>query len=92
MACGLAEEDGTAQLKRELTLALGTSQEFECAQNMTVFPPAKHDALYWDDLLTPEEREVRDRVRRFAVSAGCATVEVLASHTTKGRHKSPFAL
>ncbi|GAB4822041.1 hypothetical protein N2152v2_009087 [Parachlorella kessleri] len=60
------EEDGTAQLKRELTLALGTTQEFEFAQNMTVFPPAKHDALYWDDLLTPEEREVRDRVRRFA--------------------------
>ncbi|KAI7841971.1 hypothetical protein COHA_004498 [Chlorella ohadii] len=33
---------------------------------MTVFPPAKHDALGLEELLTPEEREVRDRVRRFA--------------------------
>lgn len=37
-------------------------------QNMTAFPPAKHDALGLDSLLSPQEREVRDRVRQFAVS------------------------
>lgn len=54
-------------LERQLTLAgLGTTAEFEFAQNMSVFPPAKHDALGLEGLLTPEEREVRDRVRQFA--------------------------
>lgn len=63
------EHGGTEvdRLERQLTLAgLGTTPEFEHAQNMTVFPPAKHDALGLEELLTPEEREVRDRVRRFA--------------------------
>ncbi|EFN54177.1 hypothetical protein CHLNCDRAFT_24792 [Chlorella variabilis] len=35
---------------------------------MRAFPPAKHDALGLEELLTPAEREVRDRVRRFAES------------------------
>ncbi|PRW59738.1 Acyl-coenzyme A oxidase peroxisomal [Chlorella sorokiniana] len=63
------EHGGTEsdRLERQLTLAgLGTTPEFEQAQNMTVFPPAKHDALGLEELLTPEEREIRDRVRRFA--------------------------
>lgn len=56
-------------LERQLTAAgLGTTPEFEFAQNMRAFPPAKHDALGLEELLTPAEREVRDRVRRFAVS------------------------
>jgi hypothetical protein len=56
-------------LERQLTLALGggTSPEFEFAQTMRVFPPAKHDALELEELLSAEEREVRDRVRKFAV-------------------------
>lgn len=46
--------------------ANGTTPEFSFAQNMSVFPPAKHDALGLSDLLTPEEREVQLRVREFA--------------------------
>ena len=37
---------------------------------MSAFPPAKHDALGLEELLTPAEKEVRDRVRRFAVGYG----------------------
>ena len=44
----------------------GTTAEFPCAQNMRVFPPAKHDFLELDGLLSPLERNVRDRVRSFA--------------------------
>ena len=44
----------------------GTTPEFEFAQSMRAFPPAKHDVLGLEELLTPEEREVRQRVRRFA--------------------------
>jgi hypothetical protein len=58
----------SAALERELTLALGTTPEFDQAQSMRAFPPAKHDALGLEELLTQEEREVRDRVRAFAVS------------------------
>lgn len=47
---------------------------------MTVFPQAKHDVLGLDGLLTAEEREVRDRVRAFAVSRGaCCTVRAWGS-------------
>lgn len=61
------QQDDGAALERQLTLAgLGTTAEFEFAQNMTSFPPAKHDALGLDGLLGPQEREVRDRVRQFA--------------------------
>ncbi|PSC71354.1 Acyl-coenzyme A oxidase peroxisomal [Micractinium conductrix] len=61
-------EDEVTVLERQLTLAGlgGTTPEFEFAQNMTVFPQAKHDVLGLDGLLTAEEREVRDRVRAFA--------------------------
>lgn len=51
---------------------------------MKVFPPAKHDALFLDELLTPEEREVRDRVRRFAVRL-VALVACLLSPETSNR-------
>eukprot|EP00887_Chlorella_sp_A99_P006329 scaffold3.g6329.t1 len=36
----------------------GTTPEFQFAQNMTSFPPARSDALLLDELLTPEEREL----------------------------------
>ncbi|KAI3435869.1 hypothetical protein D9Q98_001927 [Chlorella vulgaris] len=63
-----AQEVQHDSLERQLTLALGggTSPEFEFAQTMRVFPPAKHDALELEELLSAEEREVRDRVRKFA--------------------------
>lgn len=51
------------------TLAAGVSPKFDQAQDMTVFPPANHDALFLSDLLTPEEKDVQMRVRKFAVSA-----------------------
>lgn len=44
----------------------GTTREFPSAQNMKIFPPAKHDLLGLDSLLTPEERMVRDKVRSYA--------------------------
>lgn len=44
----------------------GTTPEFAFAQNMTVFPPAKHDALDLGNLLSPDERDVQRRVREFA--------------------------
>lgn len=55
-----------APLVRSPTLADGTTAEFAFAQNMRVFPPAKHDALELEELLTPEERAVKQRVREFA--------------------------
>jgi acyl-CoA oxidase len=48
------------------TLAASRTPEFEFAQNMAIFPPAKHDALFLDELLTPEERALRLKVRAFA--------------------------
>lgn len=56
---------------REDTLATaGVTPQFDLAQNMTVFPSAKHDYLGMYDLLTPEERAIQTRVRQFAVSHG----------------------
>lgn len=55
-------------MERAPTLAVGTTPEFDQAQSIRVFPPARHDALELEGLLTQEERDVRDRVRAFAVS------------------------
>lgn len=35
---------------------------------MAVFPPAVHDVFSLDDLLTPDEKAVRYKVRAFMVS------------------------
>lgn len=70
------------------TLAIGTTPEFSFAQNMTVFPPAKHDFLdLGSDLLSPEEREIRQRVRHFAESS---VAPIIASYWEKAEF--PFAL
>lgn len=56
-------------LERQLTragLAPGTTAEFEHAQTIRSFPPAKSDALCLDQLLTPEEKAVQLKVRAFA--------------------------
>lgn len=45
--------------------ALGHNAKFPQATTMRSFPSAVHDALGLDELLTPEERAVRDRVRSF---------------------------
>ena len=56
----------TTTMRMNDTLATGTTPEFSFAQNMSVFPPAKHDALGLSELLTPQERDVQRRVREFA--------------------------
>lgn len=38
---------------------------FTQATTMAAFPPAAHDVFCLDDLLTPEERAIRARVRAF---------------------------
>ena len=69
----------------------GTTPEFALAQPMSVFPPARHDALGLDGLLSPAEREVRDRVRQFAVrnpgrQLACQSVsELLAPGSRQAR-------
>lgn len=47
------------------TWALGFTDTFPQARTMAVFPPAVHDLLRIDDLLTPEERRTRYAVRAF---------------------------
>lgn len=42
---------------------------FPQAQTMASFPRAAFDVFDLDDMLTPEERELRHRVRAFAVSS-----------------------
>lgn len=64
-----AAETEEQSITRQLTKALeGVLPEFDQAQTIRSFPPAKFDALSLDDLLSPSERAVRDRVREFAVS------------------------
>ncbi len=45
----------------------GFTPQFPQAQNMSAFPPAAHDLLNLDDLLTPQERKTRYAVREFMV-------------------------
>jgi hypothetical protein len=56
-----------AGLERFGVAALTSRLDFPCAQDMTAFPPASHDAFSFDDLLSPKERETRYRVRAFMV-------------------------
>jgi hypothetical protein len=64
-----AADDGTqfqGSCGPQPTLAVGATPQFPSAQTMTAFPPATHDFLDLRDLLSPEERQVRDKVRAFA--------------------------
>ena len=45
----------------------GYSERFQQAQDMSAFPPAAHDLLFLDDLLSPEEKGTRYAVRGFMV-------------------------
>jgi hypothetical protein len=47
---------------------------FPQAQTMTTFPRAAFDVFDLDEMLTPEERDLRYRVRGFAVSLSDALV------------------
>lgn len=54
----------------QLTRALQSPEydNFPEAQPMSSFPPAVHDVFrFGDDLLTEEERDVRDRTRAYMV-------------------------
>ncbi|GFH06166.1 Ig-like domain-containing protein [Haematococcus lacustris] len=53
-------------LGRQFTAAtLGSDPTFPQATTAAAFPPSVSDALGLDTLLTPEERAVRDKVRRY---------------------------
>jgi hypothetical protein len=47
----------------------GYSPTFPQAQDLSVFPPASHDMMFLDDLLSSEERKTRYAVREFMVSS-----------------------
>ena len=56
-------------LRSNTRASVGRLDEFPQATSMSVFPPAAHDMLDLDALLSTEERRVRQAVRRFAVRA-----------------------
>jgi hypothetical protein len=41
---------------------------------MATFPPAVHDVFHFDDLLTGEEKDIRQRTRAFMVSHQIAII------------------
>lgn len=47
---------------------MGYTATFPQAQDMSAFPPASHDLLFLDDLLSPEEKRTRYAVREFMVN------------------------
>ena len=68
VSTGTSEEASGAQLRREATLATTNYEGFPYAQTMANFPPAVHDVFLFDELLTPEEKDIRYRTRAFMVS------------------------
>jgi hypothetical protein len=64
------DEGDAALLQLQNTAARVSSRTpaFPQAANASEFPAAAHDALALDALLSPEERDVRRRVRAFAES------------------------
>ncbi len=72
---------GAATLCRQLTAAaLGSDPTFPQAQTAARFPPAVHDSLDLDALLTPEEQQMRKRVRAYMVSPGVGGKAVREHH------------
>lgn len=67
-----SEDEREAFLRRQATAAAinsrGFTRAFPQATTAAEFPKAAHDALALDALLTPEERDVRRRVRAFMES------------------------
>ena len=60
---------GATSITRQDTRADSTEYDnFPQAQTMANFPPAVHDLLNFDQLLSQEERDVRDKVRAYMVS------------------------
>lgn len=53
-------------------MSSGITEQFQHAQNMAAFPPAAHDLLNLDHLLTAEERRTRGAVREFMVNLAMA--------------------
>mmetsp|Transcript_12566 Transcript_12566/g.27116 ORF Transcript_12566/g.27116 Transcript_12566/m.27116 type:complete len:444 (-) Transcript_12566:761-2092(-) len=60
--------EGSGITRNPTAAALGNDPNFPQAQTAAAFPDAVHDALNLDGLLTPEERAVRDRVRKYMVA------------------------
>jgi hypothetical protein len=65
-------EPGAGLLVRQSTSAAresrGWTRNFPQATTAAEFPASASDALALDSLLSPDERDVRQRVRQFAVS------------------------
>lgn len=63
---GASASGDQTELHMAPTLATsGTSPTFPQAQTMASFPPACHDMLHWDELLTDKEKETKYKVRKF---------------------------
>jgi len=43
---------------------------------MAEFPPACHDMLHWDELLTDKEKETKYKVRKFMVRPSAALLSL----------------
>ncbi|KAK9820949.1 hypothetical protein WJX81_003664 [Elliptochloris bilobata] len=63
-ARGAANEDGTGVQRRDVR-AVEEYEGFPQAQTMVIFPPAVSDVFRFDDLLSAEERGIRNRTRAF---------------------------
>lgn len=74
---GVAQESTGAQLKGEATLATTNYEGFPHAQTMANFPPAAHDVFHFDDLLSPEEKDIRYQTRAFMVRKIHPTADLL---------------
>ena len=66
-------------LSSNATRALeGTEYDnFPHAETMASFPPAEHDLLSFDELLTKEEKDVKYRTRAFMVLHPPSSIEYL---------------
>jgi hypothetical protein len=75
--CLCPAEEGAGIIVRQSTSAArdsrGYSRAFPQATTAAEFPASVSDALALDSLLSPEERDIRRRVRSFMVGSALAT-------------------
>ena len=60
-------EPSAVLLQHETRAEAAEYDNFPHAQTMASFPPAVHDLLNFDQLLSEQERDVRDRTRAYMV-------------------------
>ncbi len=72
--------DAQHQLAVAPTLAASSNYPtFPQAQTMAEFPPACHDMLHWDELLTDKEKETKYKVRKFMVRPSAALLSLVCN-------------